>query len=270
MNKYLLQAIKALTLKWNIKALHVIKHSAANCVVAGFQYNKPVILKLSLDNKSLLQEITALKAFKGRRALKVLTYDPIGAALLERAMPGLSLAAAWKEEESIVIASNLIKDLHQAYVPLHGQFPLLKDWCSVLNDSWNIPYKYLEKARNYAKELFKTVGKNKLLHGDLHHHNILLNSREWVAIDPKGVIGEESYEVAAFILNPVKQLLSHPNIESIILYRVKKFAQLLSLDENRIKKWCFIQTVMAWTWCLEDNTDPKWWANLTAVCDKIF
>ena len=42
-----------------------------------------------------------------------------------------------------------------------------------------------------------------LLHGDLQHYNVLLDKdRGWVAIDPKGVVGELEYEVGALLRNP--------------------------------------------------------------------
>ncbi len=41
-----------------------------------------------------------------------------------------------------------------------------------------------------------------LLHGDLHHWNILDDaSRGWMAIDPKGVIGASCLDVGWFICN---------------------------------------------------------------------
>ena len=41
-----------------------------------------------------------------------------------------------------------------------------------------------------------------LLHGDLHHENILLDaSGNWKAIDPQGRIGEQCLECGRFLLN---------------------------------------------------------------------
>lgn len=75
--------------------------------------------------------------------------------------------------------------------------------------------------------------------GDLHHDNILQNSDDearysfsdggWLVIDPKGVIGEQAYEVAAFIRNPIPELLTHDDAPTIIHNRITRFAELLEL-----------------------------------------
>ena len=46
-----------------------------------------------------------------------------------------------------------------------------------------------------------------VLHGDLHYGNVLSSDREgWLAIDPKGVTGEPSYEVGDLFRNRVDEL----------------------------------------------------------------
>lgn len=41
------------------------------------------------------------------------------------------------------------------------------------------------------------------LHGDLHHDNILHGSRGWLAIDPKGVLGDPGFDAANMFYNPL-------------------------------------------------------------------
>lgn len=53
-----------------------------------------------------------------------------------------------------------------------------------------------------AKELMSNQGEPVLLHGDLHHYNILQRQSEWLAIDPKGIIGEREFEIGTFLKNP--------------------------------------------------------------------
>jgi len=42
-----------------------------------------------------------------------------------------------------------------------------------------------------------------VLHGDLHHFNILSSGDRWLAIDPKGIIGEPEFEPAAYLENKI-------------------------------------------------------------------
>src|SRR5439155_2704170 len=59
---------------------------------------------------------------------------------------------------------------------------------------------YLEKARYFRDNLLEN-SVPVLLHGDLHPENILQNGKDWVVIDPKGVIGPPIHEVWAFIMD---------------------------------------------------------------------
>jgi streptomycin 6-kinase len=89
-----------------------------------------------------------------------------------------------------------------------------------------------------------------LLHGDLHHDNILQNGKDWLVIDSKGVIGESAYEEAAFIRNPMPELLTHDNTPNIIPNRITRRAGLLELPSQRIFDWYFVQAVLSWVWAI--------------------
>jgi streptomycin 6-kinase len=97
----------------------------------------------------------------------------------------------------------------------------------------------------------------RLLHGDLHHDNILLDSnRGWVAIDPKGVIGELEYEAGAALRNPhtAPGLFTNP---ATIERRLACFTQELPLDRARVLGWAFSQAVLAAIWTIEDGLGPQ-------------
>ena len=60
-----------------------------------------------------------------------------------------------------------------------------------------------------------------VLHGDLHHYNILAATREQsLAIDPQGVIGEPEYEVGALLRNPF-DLVKWQGLRGIMLRRIE-------------------------------------------------
>jgi streptomycin 6-kinase len=93
-----------------------------------------------------------------------------------------------------------------------------------------------------------------LLHGDLHHDNILAAGRHlWLAIDPKGIVGEPSYEVGALLRNPWPQLLDMPQPGRILAQRVDQLAAELGFDRARIVGWGVAQAVLSAWWCLEDG-----------------
>jgi streptomycin 6-kinase len=93
-----------------------------------------------------------------------------------------------------------------------------------------------------------------LVHGDLHHSNVLSAQRDnWLAIDPKGVAAEPAYETAAMLRNPEPVLLKKANLEHTIRERIATLAEELSLDAKRIQKWGIAQTVLSVIWSIEDQ-----------------
>lgn len=254
------ELLATISSRLDLRDLKEVTNLTYNYVLLGFQSDNPIIIKLGLDNAGLKQEAFALKCFSGCGAVKVLAEDE-GMLLLERAVPGASLKRYFpdREEESIEIACSVMKKLHQANIPATHNFPHIKDWLAALDKGWPIPEGYLKKAKKLRDQLLQTSEADVLLHGDLHHDNILQTANNWVVIDPKGVIGEPAYEVAAFIRNPIPELLNHADAPNIILNRITRFSEALKLSERRIIDWCFVQALLAWAWALEDGCDAGYW-----------
>ena len=258
--------ISEIAIKLRLSGLTPVSSLSFNYVVSGFQKKRPVILKLGPDIIGLEAEGVALNVFSGFGVVNIIAKDK-GLLLLEQAIPGCSLKPYFpaREEETIGITANLMKRLHRAPIPRNHAFPHLKDWLVVLDEDWEIPHHYLQKARQLRNRLLQTSAKEVLLHGDLHHDNILQNSNDWVVIDPKGVIGEPAYEVASFIQNPIPELLQHDNASNILGNRINHFANALKLPPRRILDWCFVQAILAWVWALEDNCPYEYFKQITGV-----
>lgn len=216
------------------------------------------------------REAFALKCFAGCGAVKLLAADE-GMLLLEQAMPAISLKSYFpdKEMDAIHIACKVMKKLHQAEPPESNNFPHIKDWLWALDKEWDLPSDYLQNARKLRDHLFQTAGPDILLHGDLHHDNILKNGEDWIVIDPKGVMGDPAYEVGAFIRNPIPDLIRQQKAREIIQNRIPIFSDSLDISPSRISDWCFVQAVLAWIWALEDGCDTLYWAKVSEIFDGI-
>ena len=95
------------------------------------------------------------------------------------------------------------------------------------------------------------MGEPVVLHGDLHHYNILSAVREpWLAIDPKGVVGEAEYEVGALLRN---HLLSTVRPERLLARRVDQLTDELGFERQRIVGWGLAQAVLSAWWSFEDT-----------------
>ena len=87
-----------------------------------------------------------------------------------------------------------------------------------------------------------------MLHGDLHHDNILQNGDGWLVIDPKGVIGSPINEIWAFIID----------IERDVPF----IARYFDFKMQDVLDWYFIHIVLAICWNLEDNVNSDLFLNL--------
>ncbi len=215
--------------KYEISKLVPVDNLSYNYVLKGIQDNCQIVLKLGLDNAALKQEHAALKAFSKFGAARVLAEED-GMLLLEQALPGTSLKSYFpqNDDEATHIACDVMKLLHQAPIPESSNFPHVNKYFETLNKDYEIPTKYLSKARIMFNHLIQTSGKPFLLHGDLHHDNILKNRDSWIVIDPKGIIGEPAYEIATFIYNPIPELLNTNRASDLIKNRITIFAKLLN------------------------------------------
>ncbi|RUR14232.1 aminoglycoside phosphotransferase family protein [Legionella sp. km772] len=254
---------------YGLSNLKPVSNLSYNYVLSGFQGPQPIILKLGLDVDGIKREAAALMAFEGSGVVQVFSENT-GLLLLECAVPGVSLKSYFpeKDDEAINITAQVIKRLHKAPIPSTHIFPHIKDWLEALDGDLEIPVQILQKAREIRDLLLKTAMLDVLLHGDLHHDNILQHGDDWLVIDPKGVIGEPPYEVAAFIRNPMPELLTHDDAPNIIHNRITRFAELLELPSQRIFDWCFVQAVLSWVWAIEDGCDDTYFKHLTEFFER--
>lgn len=258
-------------IRYNISgSLMPVSNLSYNYVFSGLKDNIPVIFKLSLDHELLSREAYALKCFSGLGGVDLIAQEE-GLLLLNKVIPGTSLKAYFpnRDKEAIEIICNVIKKLHQAAIPENHNFPHIKNWLSTLDKDWNIPDEYLQKARKLGDYLLATNDSDILLHGDLHHDNILNNGNEWIIIDPLGVIGDPSYEVIPFIYNPIPEILSEVNAAFIIQSRISIFAKKLNVSQSRIANWCFVRAVLGWIWTLQDKCDTEDWRRITIILDEL-
>jgi streptomycin 6-kinase len=222
----------------------------------------PVVLKLSFPgDPDFEREAEALRLFDGRGAARLLELDlDCGAMLLERLEPGVPLTAVRDDDEATCIAADVLRQLWRPVPPGHP-FPSVSDRArgfdrlrrSFGGGTGPMPAALVERTEAFFAELLASQGEPALLHGDLHHYNVLAARREpWLAIDPKGVVGEPAYDAAALLHNPVETLRT-PRPGKVLERRVDLLSEELGLDRERVRGWGFAQAVLAAYWGLEDS-----------------
>jgi streptomycin 6-kinase len=199
----------------------------------------PAVLKLTLpSDPEAAREAAALAAFAGEGAARLLAHDPDwGALLLERLVAGTQLAALEDDDAATLAAADVMRRLHRPPPDGHA-FPRVGEWGAALDGA----------TRREFDELCASAAAPVLLHGDLHHFNILRSGDGWAAIDPKGVIGEPAYEAGALLRNPLPTLLEHPHPERLLARRIDLLAETLDLDAGRLRAWGRVQAALAAAW----------------------
>jgi streptomycin 6-kinase len=220
------------------------------------------VLKLSLpENSELRREAEALGVFDGRGAVRLLELDlERGAMLLERLVPGGALESVRDDGEATAAAAGVLAELWRP-APADHTFPLVSDWAwgferlrrSFGGGTGPVPAPLVERAEAIFSELLASQDEPVLLHGDLHHGNVLsARRRPWLAIDPKGVVGELAYDTGALLRNPAR-LLKEPSPGAVLAKRIDQLSGELGLESERVRGWGFAQAVLAACWGLEDS-----------------
>jgi len=228
-----------------------------------------VVLKVGVPNKGLRSEAAALRAFDGRGSVRLLDADPeAGLLLLERLRPGAvltDLAHEAHDDEATRIAASVMRGLWRPAPPGHN-FPTTTDWGEGFarlrtrfgGGTGPLPAARVEEAEALFADLLASSAPPMLLHGDLHHDNILSAGRNpWLAIDPKGVVGEPAYEVGALLRNLWPDRHTHQNPARLLERRAHQLTDELGLDRARVRGWAVAQAVLSAVWGVEDS-DEGW------------
>ena len=230
----------------------------------------PVVLKLGCPNPELTTEMSALRAFDGPAVCRVLETDAErGALLLERVLPGtpLTTLVAEDDERATAIASDLLRQLWRPPPAAHA-FPSVGDWARglpKLRERFNggtgpLPARVFEEAEECFAWLLATTIAPQLLHGDLHHDNILSATSTstrapWLIIDAKGIVGDPGYDLGAFLYNPMPGLLELPHPQRLLARRVDQLAEGLGMQRARVRGWGIAQAVLSACWSIADDQD---------------
>ena len=253
------------TQQWGLSDLVLMNNLTYHYVLSGMQNGQPIVLKMGLDAQALSKEIAALKVFQGFGAVSLIDQLD-GALLLARAVPGSSLRSCFPEHDkrALQIMCDVMHVLHKAPYAAHN-FQHISDWLAVFDNQSSVPVEYVNKARTLREKLLASIIKPVLLHGDLHHDNVLEHGNAWMVIDPKGVVGDPLFEVSAFICNPLSDLLARKDASIIIAERIVHCAHILKTDAQHIKEWCFIRAMAGWMWAHEDGLEDTLFKQLAKI-----
>lgn len=223
----------------------------------------PVVIKACSPTGEFGEEVEALRLFQDGgivRLLEVEMEDEV--ILLERLLPGtlLSQLVPDQDERATSILASVMQRLWRP-APIGHTFPTVEGWgrgLARLRPQYNggygpFPPRLVQEAEVLFKELSASATQHMLLHGDLHHANILLAGNMWRAIDPKGLVGDPGYETGALFYNPLGWMTTMPDPRKILARRVAQLAEELAMERARIRGWGLAQSVLSAWWSVEGD-----------------
>jgi streptomycin 6-kinase len=208
--------------------------------LARYAYVAPVenggVLKVTpVEDDEADEEGEALELWNGDGAIRLLRRDrDRRVLLLERAHPGTDIARLPDDEATAIaveIGTRLWRPANEPFRWIGDHVPR---WLETAERGGGPGTELIPLARELYGRL--DVGRSTVVHGDLHHHNILDAGGRHVAIDPKPMLGEPEFDVPSFLWNP----LSYRMRSDVTERRLAAFAAA-GLDQERMRAWAVIR-----------------------------
>ena len=244
-------------LKWSLEPLGPPRHTSAGSLLPVQREGVKAMLKVATAQEERDGRET-LAWWSGRGAAEVLAHDD-EAYLMELAEGERSLtvmAKGGRDDRATAILCDVA-------AVLHGHDPAdrpprvvaLEDWFRAL---WPVARRrggILAQAATEARELLVTQRELAVLHGDLHHENVLdFGARGWLAIDPKGLYGERTFEFVNLLRNPDRETALEPGRFE---RQVEQIVTCAAVERRRLLRWTVAFTGLSAAWLIDDGEEPE-------------
>lgn len=197
-----------------------------------------------------------MRWWNGDGAARVYALDEdAGALLMERATGAghlLRMALEGEDDAATRIVCRTIARLHaqRPSPPPTALLPLARFFQSLAPMAQREGGLMAECAV-VADELLASQREPVVLHGDAHHSNILdFGARGWLAIDPKRVTGERSYDYVNVLCNPDLRTCTDP---ARFARQVDIVVNAAGLERHRLLRWVMAHAALSAAWFLEDG-----------------
>ncbi|MFF2550521.1 aminoglycoside phosphotransferase family protein [Nocardia sp. NPDC058058] len=258
--------------RWRCVLDGPVLHGMVGVVVPVRRGSTAAVMKVSFPHPGNVHEPDAYAAWDGRGALHLLERDDRRFAMLLERAEFRTLATVRDPERAVEIQGRLA---HRLAIEPPFALPRLSDrvarWehemlstAAEFDDP--IPGAVLDAAIATLRELGPSQP-NLLVHGDLHDGNILASNREpWLAIDPKGQVGDPAQDALNVIRSPrFESLLRTTDLRAGVLRLLNIYCAAAEIDTDRARRWTQAGAVREALWGRRHG-DPNW---LIAATDNL-
>ncbi|MFD3314065.1 aminoglycoside phosphotransferase family protein [Streptomyces sp. NPDC058694] len=208
----------------------------------------PAVLKLAPGRARPESERAALAHWDGLGAVRLL--EPAGAEgvlLLERLHPDVSVRSL-AEAKSMLEAAGALRRLW-VEPPAGTVFETVAERTGRQAEAMRAgadaeAAPLVEAALAVRDELLASPPESRLLHGTFRQSKVLAGERSpWLAVGPDPVVGECAFDLARLVRDRVEDLIASPSGSAITRRRVKRLAESLDLDQERLRGWTLFRAV---------------------------
>ncbi|HEY2949319.1 MAG TPA: aminoglycoside phosphotransferase family protein [Micromonosporaceae bacterium] len=219
------------------------------------------VLKLSPIEEEHAGEASALRAWAGNGAVRLLDEDPATwTLLLERLDDGRSLADVPDDLQAVQVIAELLARLTALPAPreirslgavaerMVAEAPAAADRLADAGER-----RLLARWAAAVSEIATEPG-DRLLHWDLHYENVLAGDREpWLAIDPKPLAGDPGFDLLPALWNRWDEMVATGDVGRAVRRRFDLMVEVLGLDRQRAVGWTFGRVLQNSLWSVEDG-----------------
>ena len=233
-------------------------------VLAPVRYHgKPAMLKIATVTEEALGN-RLMVWWNGHGAARVFEHDDT-AVLLERALGVRSLAAmaeGGEDDAATRILCSTVGRLHSADGTPPNGLRTLTDWFAELFLHAHDVGGFFARSAVIANELLADQREIVVLHGDMHHGNVLDFADAgagagagsgWLAIDPKHIIGDRAFDFTNILCNPNGEVATR---SGRLARQVDVIADAAALDRERLLRWTVAWGGLSAAWLERDNQPP--------------
>ena len=258
---------------WNLSNPQLLTQTVTSHIYTVTHDTETVILKLLSASETEEQRgAAALHYFGGHGAVRLLRHDD-GAQLMEYAAGDelVTLVERGEDENATRIIAQVIKQLHSVPqdAPHDGLFTLDRWFAELFNKAAADRLAGVEsiyaRCAPLAQRLLADQHEVRVLHGDIHHRNIRQSARGWLAVDPKGLVGERTYDCANTLCNPAMPELVHN--ETRLLTNAEILAEALEIEVSRVLEFTYAYACLNASQCLRigDEEMVQWSLNVAMI-----
>ncbi|MBV1940670.1 aminoglycoside phosphotransferase family protein [Streptomyces sp. BV286] len=208
----------------------------------------PAVLKLAPRRARPESERAALAHWDGLGAVRLL--EPAGAEgvlLLERLHPDVSVRSL-PEAKSMLEAAGALRRLWveppagHVFETVAERTGRQAEAMRAGADAEAMPL--VDAALAVREELLASAPAARLLHGTFRQSKVLAGERSpWLAVGPDPVVGECAFDLARLVRDRVEDLIASPSGAATTRRRVKRLAESLDVDQERLRGWTLFRAV---------------------------